>query len=1176
MIKKKAMTILVLFVAAAFFLVVSPGASSGQESEELETDQALTFEVQTPHIDWAHPYARGKIHALFFINGRGTNFREAVELMQRFDIEAEAALYARIIDSQKDDWHGGNDGIKRIERLLEKDWDVFIFLGVAPLKLPESLRQKVIKKVQEGCGVILSGADDPALSSVAAGNGSAPVLASVTDVKIFYAGKGRVVQLPSRPVIEYSEGWQNTYESWQEELGRAAVWAASREPRAALSFALSKQTFTNGETPKADIKWSGKSAEEKLRLQLWIRKPAGWLAPWQDHELARDEIFDLTLPRLPAGRYHLDGRIIGPNGVEDWETVPFEVIPQRKINEIKLTPAWGEIGGKITGSVLLSGTAGPGETVRIETLDKDRRALLRTDVTSKDDRLDFSFDIPSWLPMLVTIRATLFSNNEILMDASQYFHVTKRNRNQFNFLIWDVPRGTLAPYAEEVLEQTGVTLQLAQGDPPLYAAANDIAWVPYTTDISAKLDAGGIMTPFSWNDNSAVTKKTHEIAGKHLLSRQHGVFAYSLGDEISTKGADLTKNCLDAYQSYLKESYGTLEALNRSWGSDFKAWADITISKEGDNDETQSFTKKNYPRWFDRQAFKSYNFVNYSLKYAEAFKETDPEAKTGFEGAGRFENGDDIDLIVRSLDFWTPYTGTTDEVIRSIAPRTFQRSNWMGYKKDAESLLGQYWRMVTLGMDSVWWWRWECIGRFHGWLAPDLRPYPAVKQIIEDTKVVREGLGDLLLQSQMQDDGIAILYSYPSTFAHKLDEGAGFGDYEKAHVAWQKAIHDLGLQFSYVTDRMLRQGEFDYKHFSVLILPRAEAIGDQEAKVIQGFVEKGGVVIADTRPGIYDDHCKKRKAGALDELFGVRRVGYYPAISLTNKNISCILDPGLVTGNSRTLSEIDGVPELIIRKSGKGYTLLLNGDLNILKTATPETLSRFTLKTKNTNDTSLEPLESAFLAEALRSLAGINPYVVIRKDDGSAAQEVEITRWVNGENNIVSLFEQGGENKTVTVSLPKSAYVYDLRHEKSLGLVKEFKTEVMPNRASFFVVMTREAPTIKVQISQKGQRGKVIKAFLSIPDVKSAQPVAVTVRFSLTSTGEQPGSGEFFPQQGYPWVAGGRDNKKLELSKSVVVIGDEPAAVEIPIAFNDPTGDYEFSVTELFSHETITKELTIQ
>ena len=79
----------------------------------------------------------------------------------------------------------------------------------------------------------------------------------------------------------------------------------------------------------------------------------------------------------------------------------------------------------------------------------------------------------------------------------------------------------------------------------------------------------------------------------------------------------------------------------------------------------------------------------------EAFEAIDPQAKTGFEGAGSIANGDDLDLIVRNVNFWSPYPGTADEVLRSIAPREMPRANWMGYTKDATSLLKEYWRMVT-------------------------------------------------------------------------------------------------------------------------------------------------------------------------------------------------------------------------------------------------------------------------------------------------------------------------------------------------------------------------------------------------------------------------------------------------------------------------------------------------
>ena len=632
MIKKIATAIPVL-IAGVLLFAVCPTASFDQDLAEVEVDHALTFEIHTPHIDWAKPYARGKSHVLFFIGGRGTNFREGVELMQRFDIEADAVLYARIIDTTKDDWHGGKAGIKRMETLLEKDWDAFVFLGLAPAKMPEALRQKLIGKVQMGVGILLSGVDDQALLPAAAERKEAvPFLTGIAGVKAFSLGKGRGVWLPARPFIEYAAGWQNIYESWQEGLGRALVWAAGRAPQGELAFTLSKNLFTRTEPANLRVKWSGAVLVGKPLLQLWIRKPVGWLAPWPDRELASGEVADLTLPHLPAGRYHLDGRVVSSAGVENWATIPFEVTSPRRISGIELTPDWGEIGGKISGIVALSGSADPGEKVRIDVLDKDRRVLLRREFAAGGDRLDFSFDIPPWMPILATVEAAVMNHDEALAGVSRYFHITRRNRNQFNFLMWDVPRGTLAPYAEESLARTGVTLQLGNGNPPLHVAATDIAWVPYTTDITATLDDKGVMKPFCWNDVGAVGKSVRMIPDKYKPSRGHGVFAYSLGDEIATRGACLAEPCLEAYRGYLKEVYGTLDALNRSWGSAFAAWGEIGLAEAGDNEEVRSRKNKNYPRWFDRQAFKSYNFVQYALKYAGAYADIDPRAKTGFEG----------------------------------------------------------------------------------------------------------------------------------------------------------------------------------------------------------------------------------------------------------------------------------------------------------------------------------------------------------------------------------------------------------------------------------------------------------------------------------------------------------------------------------------------------------------
>lgn len=86
-------------VFCLFLFVLSACTARGQDMAELEVDHALTFDFATPHTKWAQPYALGKVRVLFFADGRGTNPRECAELMQRFDLDAQAVFWARIVDS---------------------------------------------------------------------------------------------------------------------------------------------------------------------------------------------------------------------------------------------------------------------------------------------------------------------------------------------------------------------------------------------------------------------------------------------------------------------------------------------------------------------------------------------------------------------------------------------------------------------------------------------------------------------------------------------------------------------------------------------------------------------------------------------------------------------------------------------------------------------------------------------------------------------------------------------------------------------------------------------------------------------------------------------------------------------------------------------------------------------
>ena len=1160
------------FSILAIWLVWTAAARAAGDDlgrEELEADHALSTDFVTPHTDWAQPYARGKTRVLFFCRGRNMEPRECVELMERFDIEAKAAFWSQIVDTTLTHWHGGTTGDQRILGLLGQRWDCFVFFDVAPKLLAAEAQYKLFSQVAAGSGLVLVGVDDPRALKEKNHLKERPwLLAAGPAGEAYTAGQGRAVRLGRRPAIEYSEGWCVDDDYWHERFGRAVLWAAGREPACRVEASVSKASFTRsagGETITVGV--SGKPTGSPARLELRVRSRYGEPIPWQGKELApvgadspdRFTPWLVTLPSLAEGEYHADVRLMSPAGVEAWTTSAFTVTSPRNVKEVTLTQDWGEVGQSISGTVTLEGPAASGEVLRVQLLDRRRRELARRDLPSGQSSVAFEFPVTPWMPMLVTVEAQLLDGRGEVSRRWRYYHVVKRYRDRYNFVMWDYPGGTLAPYGEEALARAGVTVHLSGNPkPPAYMAAFDIPYVPYTTRILSKEKTPqGIMKPFCWNDQAAVDKHIASLASRFVSSRQHGVFVYSLGDENETLGCCLSPYCERAYRAYLQECYGSLEVLNRSWQTSFASWDQVGLSKPDDNEEKASLETRNYARWFDRQAFKSYNYVKYCQKYAKAYAAIDPQSKTGFEGAGRFEHGDDLDLIVRSLEFWSPYPGLADEVIRSIAPRQMPRANWMGYTKDADSLLAKYWRMVTRGMDSVWWWRWDCIGRFHGWLAADLRPYPAVQEILDDTRIVREGLGDLLLKCPMHDDGVAILYSYPSTFAAKLETGPSYLGYEAAHARLHEALRSSGVQFRYVTDRMLRLGEFQASKTKIVFLARAEAMGDKEVEVLKQFVAGGGTLVADVRPGLYDEHCKPRSVGALDDLFQVTRGPQARAAKTGSAGL--LVDPSVARKTPVPVAADAEIPPPVVVSHGRGKAILWNFSAASL-------MARVGANT---------PERSGEWFTGMLAQAGVRPAVQVLDATGKPVRRLEIVRWSNGGLELVALFREGGpadrkklvragvpdwvaqlqleggQGEEVTVQLPDGPrFVTDLRRQASLGSQAKWKTTIRPNRPSWFV-LAGKAPA-KPQIgceSSTVSRGTTAKVTLAVPESEGLH----ALRIRVTAAG-----------------------KPAEWLDQTVLVGCESKLLELPIALNDPTGRYEILVSDLVSGRMVRTEMQVR
>ena len=113
-------------------LLLAEGVCSGQDRAELEADHNVRSEFATPHTAWAEPYVQGTTRVLFFINGRGTVPREVIELKQRFDLDPQMVFWTRVVDTTREEWHGGENGVRRMARLLTEKWGRLRLLRYIP------------------------------------------------------------------------------------------------------------------------------------------------------------------------------------------------------------------------------------------------------------------------------------------------------------------------------------------------------------------------------------------------------------------------------------------------------------------------------------------------------------------------------------------------------------------------------------------------------------------------------------------------------------------------------------------------------------------------------------------------------------------------------------------------------------------------------------------------------------------------------------------------------------------------------------------------------------------------------------------------------------------------------------------------------------------------------------
>ena len=155
-----------ILIAAACLMLNTAHAYHPPEYYSDENDQynTVTESYVTPHLKWAKPYLGGRARVL--ILAPRWSMRETVELMQRMDLDATVFAVASKDALGTEDGGGQGDEIwegfgyhtrvRKLEKLMEEDWDAVVFAGFSLSSLPWRINGRFLDKVcDDGMGLLV-------------------------------------------------------------------------------------------------------------------------------------------------------------------------------------------------------------------------------------------------------------------------------------------------------------------------------------------------------------------------------------------------------------------------------------------------------------------------------------------------------------------------------------------------------------------------------------------------------------------------------------------------------------------------------------------------------------------------------------------------------------------------------------------------------------------------------------------------------------------------------------------------------------------------------------------------------------------------------------------------------------------------------------------------------------
>lgn len=419
------------------------------------------------------------------------------------------------------------------------------------------------------------------------------------------------------------------------------------------------------------------------------------------------------------------------------------------------------------------------------------------------------------------------------------------------------------------------------------------AWVARKHPETLALQKDGTRVTWGVRKNNCFSSGTYRFLSQRVtramaahFARTPNVIGWQTDNEFGHPFC-YCETCRADFQHWLRRKYGTLEALNRAWGTHFwghriQSWEEIPIPIDpGSHNPSACLDWQRHFSWMN---------VRFQQEQVRILRELCPGHFVTHNFMGLFPELNYYDLA-RDLDFvsWDNYpvwgppevrydSSMAADLMRGLKPGNFWvmeqtagPGGWGTYGRNPRpgELRNVCYQQLARGADAQIWFRWRTCtaGReqyWHGLLGHDgraLRRYREAAQVAGEYRRL-EGL----LEGTAPEARVAMIYDYDSLWAVRIQPGYGGNDYVNAARRYYRPLFRAGVAVDFIPPSA------DLSRYRVVFAPDLYVLPDAVAEALARYVEGGGVLVSDCRTGVKDATglCHERTLpGLLAPVFGI-------------------------------------------------------------------------------------------------------------------------------------------------------------------------------------------------------------------------------------------------------------------------------------------------------------------